>query len=495
MKFLKSLKPPGRTPDVIVNPFSIMRSIDFTGWMLLLSGWLAWTMDGYDYFSVSLTAKRLSVQFGKSSTDITTAITLTLLFRSVGAVIFGVAADRYGRKWTLVINLLLIAIFELGSSFCNTYQQFLAVRSLFGIAMGGIWGLAASTSLENIPPNARGLVSGFLQQGYAVGYLIAAVVNLTLVPDNPHTWRALYWVGTGLSVFAAIFRSLLPESRSFLEAKLEAKSRGDTGTSPTRAFLKEAKAMLKTNWKRAIWAVCLMTGFNFLSHASQDLLPLFLQDNKLFSPHNTSLIAIISNCGAVVGGITAGYFSQYTGRRLAIIIMLVWTGAFIPLWILPSSFAGISAGVFFLQFGVQGAWGVVPIYLSESSPPAFRASFAGIAYQLGNMASAGSAQIEARGGENWRTTVQGKNVPDYAKVQGVLLGVIIGWTLIMTLLGPENHGSRFEQAVATREGAGKMRNEDLVENHRVLQDDNAETGEAYDVKAKGNVEHVEKGVV
>ena len=202
-----------------------------------------------------------------------------------------------------------------------------------------------------------------------MGYLIAAVVNLTLVPNNPHTWRALYWVGTGLSVFAAGFRACLPESRSFIEAKLAAKSAPQTGESSTRRFLKEAKAMLRSNWRRAIWAgksdqsanlaafltdglvyrvpssVCLMTGFNFLSHGSQDLLPVFLEKNKLFAKGDVSKIAIISNCGAVVGGITAGYFSQYTGRRLAIVIMLVWTGAFIPLWILPSSFAGSESAV------------------------------------------------------------------------------------------------------------------------------------------------------
>ena len=196
--------------------------------------------------------------------DITQAITLTLLFRSVGALIFGVLADRFGRKWTLVANLFIIAALELGSGFCNTYSEFLGVRSLFGIGMGGIWGQAASTGLENVPIEARGLLSGILQQGYAVGYLLAAVINLTVVPDSKYTWRSVYFIGAGLSVAAAIVRAFLPESTQFILAKERAAREKAEGTAPkgskTKAFLREVGQMLKTNWLRWIWGVCLMTG-------------------------------------------------------------------------------------------------------------------------------------------------------------------------------------------------------------------------------------------
>lgn len=366
-------------------------------------------MDGYDYFSVSLTAVRLAEQFDKKITDITTAITLTLLFRSVGAVLFGIASDRFGRKWTLVFNLCLIGAFELASSFVNTFPQFLAVRSLFGVAMGGIWGQASSTALENVPVQARGLISGFLQQGYAVGYLIAAVVNLYLVPHTRHSWRALYWVGAGLSFATALYRVCLPESKVYLRAQEEARLNGSAGQSgKSKQFMKELGAMLRTHWKRAIWAVLLMTGFNFLSHGSQDLYPTYLQKTKLLSSQLSSKATIISNCGAITGGMIIGYASQYIGRRLAIVIALFWTAAFIPLWIIPNSFGPLSAGAFFVQFGVQGAWGVIPIYLAESSPPAFRAVFGGVAYQLGNMVSSAAAQIEAKAGESLTITVHGK---------------------------------------------------------------------------------------
>ncbi|KAJ9091933.1 hypothetical protein QFC21_007046 [Naganishia friedmannii] len=364
--------------------------------------------------------------------------------------------------------------------------------------MGGIWGQASNTALENIPVQARGLISGFLQQGYAVGYLFAAVVNLYLVPKVPekHAWQSLYWVGCGLSVFAAIFRAILPESEMFRRAREEAKS-NPPPAGQGKQFLRELRTMLKVNWKRAIWAVLLgrnsfagyrMTGFN-LSHGSQDLYPTYLQKTKLLSGPLSSKATIIANCGAIVGGIIAGYASQYTGRRLAIIGMLLFIACFIPLWIIPSTFGPLSAGAFFVQFGVQGAWGCVPIYLAESSPSAFRASFSGVAYQLGNMISSAAAQIEAKAGETLRVTVHGKNLPDYAKVQGILIGVVIIWTLFFVLIGPEAHGAHFEDAkVAFESGAGK----DVPEAHLETFPGHSEQEEGqYDSK-KTELEQVER---
>jgi MFS transporter, SHS family, lactate transporter len=177
-------------------------------------------------------------------------------------VIFGIISDRFGRKWPLVFNLFLVAVLELGAGFVQTFGQFLGLRALFGIGMGGIWGLAAATGLENLPVEARGLASGFLQQGYAVGYLIAAVINLFLVPDVPQTWRALFWTGAGMSAFAGVLRMLLPESEVFLRAKAARAAHGNdpSSKSATRIFLHETKVMLKTHWVLCIYAVLLMTG-------------------------------------------------------------------------------------------------------------------------------------------------------------------------------------------------------------------------------------------
>ncbi|WVO16608.1 hypothetical protein L204_104287 [Cryptococcus depauperatus] len=454
----------GEEPET-KNPFKIIRTVSGFGWLMFFSGWLAWTVDGYDFFCVSLTLQELAKQFDVSSKSITTAITLTLLFRSLGAVIIGLCADRFGRKWTLVCNCLLIMVFELGSGFVNTYKQFLAVRSLFGIAMGGIWGTAASTGLENIPPIARGLCSGILQQGYACGYLLAAVINLTVVQHSRYHWRAIYFFGAGFSLLAAIIRACLPESELYILARAEAKAKGISSNQATKNFIRELGNMFRTNWLRWIWGVCLMTFFNFFSHGSQDLYPTYLKVTKGFTSRQASIATIISNCGAITGGTIAGYASQYIGRRFAILICCAWTAAWIPLWILPSNFGGLSAGGFFIQSGVQGAWGIVPVYLSEVAPPAFRALYGGLVYQLGNMASAGSAQIEADAGESLK--LKGTNIPDYAAINGILIGAVIAFGIVVVICGPEADGSHFESAkVAYEKGGGEVDPTQLIEVHQ-----------------------------
>jgi len=454
-----------------------LRDLTFIQWAQFFSGWLAWTCDAIDFFSVSLSVTTLETQFNRSAHDITTAITLTLLFRSVGAVVFGIISDRYGRKWPLVVNLILCAVLQLGAGFVQTFHQFLAVRSLFGVAMGGVWGLAAATALENLPVEVRGLGSGVVQQGYAVGYLIAAVINLTLVPETSAKWRSLFWCASGISMFAAFIRALLPESAVFLRVKELEKERGTTTGNKTKVFLRETKTMLKKHWLLCIYAIILMTGFNFLSHGSQDLYPTYLETSKNFSAHNATIATIIGNCGAVAGGAIAGFVSQYIGRRLTIVIFVCLIGAFIPLWILPSSFSSLSAGAFCIQFGVQGAWGVIPIHLAEMSPPAFRATFPGVAYQLGNMVSSASAQIETVGGDHFKTYIieKGKEVqvPDYATVQGILIGVVAAFVLFITIIGPENHAAHFEKAKpAFEEGAGNDELEvDEVPREKMSHDD------------------------
>lgn len=218
---------------------------------------------------------------------------------STPQIIFGIASDRFGRKWPLVVNLLFAAAFELGSGFVQDFASFLVVRSFFGVAMGGIWGLAASTALENLPVEVRGLASGFLQEGYAVGYLLAAVVNLTLVPETPTGWRGLFWLGSGLSFLAAVVRAVLPESQVFLRAKAAERASGRTTKHKTKVFLHETKVMLRRHWILCCYAVVLMTAFNFLSHGSQDLYPTYLQTTKGFSPHDSTVATIIGNCGAI----------------------------------------------------------------------------------------------------------------------------------------------------------------------------------------------------
>lgn len=299
------------------------------------------------------------------------------------------------------------------------------------------------------------------------------------MPTSKYGWRSVYFIGAGFSVTSAIFRALLPESKQYREAREIARSEGQQKGQGKR-FLKETVAMLKANWIRVIWGIVVMSAFNFLSHGTQDLYPTYLQVSKGISPKAANISTIITNVFAIIGGAVAGYLSQYLGRRLCIIVFCVWCAAFIPLWILPHDIVGLTAGGSMILFGMvsqvviiilfsadttqQATFGVVPIYLGEVSPPAFRASFAGICYQLGNMASSAAAQIESTAGDRLKTTLpNGKVVPDYATVQAMLVGIVLFFLISCVLLGPEADGSHFEQAkTATQEGAGVTETQDLV---------------------------------
>lgn len=218
------------------------------------------TWDSFDYFTVSMTIPDLAKTFGKNTTDISWGLTVTLMFRSVGSTIFGIAADRYGRKWPFVVNNILFIVLELATGFCQTYKQFLACRSLYGIAMGGLYGNAAATALEDCPEEVRGILSGMLQQGWAFGYLLAAAFARGLVNTTSHGWRPLYWFGACPPVLIIIFRLCLPETDAYREREMVRKERGNIGGT----FIAEGKVALKKHWLILIYLVLLMAGMNFM---------------------------------------------------------------------------------------------------------------------------------------------------------------------------------------------------------------------------------------
>jgi SHS family lactate transporter-like MFS transporter len=272
---ISTLKPPmNKAP----NPFSLLAMLSGKQWLFFLVGFLAWvrssspsqntrpithspqTWDAFDFFTVSLTLSDLAETFGKTNTQISWGITLVLMFRSVGSIVFGLAADRYGRKWPFVVNNLLFIVLELGTGFTKNYKQFLACRALFGVAMGGLYGNAAATALEDCPAAARGLVSGMLQQGYAFGYLLATAFARGLVNTTPHGWRPLFWFGACPPVLIIIFRLCLPETDAFKARELVRHERGNIGGT----FIAEGKVALKRHWMLLIYMVLLMAGFNFM---------------------------------------------------------------------------------------------------------------------------------------------------------------------------------------------------------------------------------------
>ncbi|ORY86952.1 MFS general substrate transporter [Protomyces lactucae-debilis] len=454
----------GRIPrDVLPNPIALCRKLTWSNWLYFIVGLAAWTMDGYDFHCVSLSVSRLATEFGVGREKISESITLTLLFRTVGAAVFGIAGDVFGRKWALIVNLIVIAVLQVGTAYAFDFNTFLAVRALFGIGMGGIWALSAAMALENMPVECRGLFSGVLQQGYALGYLIAAVFNLYIVPISPHKHRALFYIGAGLTGAVAIARLAFPESRQFIEAK----EHGQTGgKKKMKAFITEGKVALKTEWKRVIYCSLLMAAFNFMSHSSQDLYPTFLQQGKAFSAAQASRATIIAKTGCIVGGCVVGYLSQRYGRRASIFWSAILGCCFIPLWVIPQSWGALVAGAFLLQFCVQGAFGVVPIHLSELSPEAFRATFPGITYQIGNMISSPAAQILTTIAEKNKVRYRGKLVPGYAATQGVMQAIIFLSVAGLAIIGPEFKGRQFEKARALGDSVAAEKLAELDELER-----------------------------
>jgi SHS family lactate transporter-like MFS transporter len=306
----------------------------------------------------------------------------------------------------------------MGTGFCQTYQQFLAVRALFGIAMGGLYGNIAAMALEDCPQKARGIISGMLQQGYAFGYLLATVFARALVNTTPHGWRPLFWFGSAVPVLIIIFRLFLGETDAYKERQRIREGGDNVGKS----FLKEGKVAVNKHWMLLIYMVLLMAGFNFMSHGSQDLYPTLLTSQYEFSANAVTVTQVVANLGAICGGTTVGYLSQTFGRRFSIIAVSVLGGALLYPYTFVSN-ESVMAAAFFEQFCVQGAWGVIPIHLMELSPGSLRAFVVGTSYQLGNLASSASSTIEATIGERFPLPPKiekGKAIPRYDYGKGKL---------------------------------------------------------------------------
>jgi SHS family lactate transporter-like MFS transporter len=341
------------------------------------ASYLGWMLDAFDFFLVVFVVTDIAKEFSVDVKSVAEALFLTLAFRPLGAFIFGRLADRYGRRPVLMINVVLFALLAFVSAFAPNLIVFLALRALFGIAMGGEWGVGASLTMETVPPESRGVVSGILQTGYASGYLVASIAYAALFPL--FGWRGLFMVGILPALLALYIRRSVPESPVWHEERRSA-----------RRILH----VLAEHWRLALYAIFLMTALNYLSHGTQDLYPTFLKVDHGFSPHLTSLIVVIANIGAILGGLFFGTLSQRFGRRRMLAITALLCLPAIPLWLYGGSAAPLALGAFLMQFVVQGCWGIIPAHLNELSPSDARGTFPGTVYQLGNLFASYAAPLQ-----------------------------------------------------------------------------------------------------
>ncbi len=415
-------------PVALASPIELTRSLTPVQRRTFIAAFLGWTLDAFDFFLTTFIVIDIAKEFGVEKDGVLLGITLTLSFRWLGALIFGNLADRYGRRTPLMASVLLYSLLEFATGFSTTITMFLVLRALFGIAMGGEWGVGAALALESMPTNARGFFSGVLQQGYATGYLLASVAFYLVYPH--FGWRAMFFIGAIPALLVLYIRLSVPESDAWKEQK--ARNLGATG-SLFAAFKKHPGIF--------VFGIVLMAAFNFMSHGSQDLYPTFLRDQHGFNPGTVSLVSIIANIGAIIGGSTFGLLSQSWGRKRAIVTSALLGILIIPLWAFAPSAALLALGAFGLQFFVQGAWGVIPIHLNELAPGIVRGTFPGFAYQLGNLISAGSSQIENKFAKS--AFPIGDHGADFGKALAIIMVIVFVIVAGVTALGPERKGIDF----------------------------------------------------
>lgn len=400
----------------------------------VLAGFLGWTLDAFDFFILVMVLGPVAHGFGRSIPDIAFAISASLMTRPVGAFIFGLLADRLGRRKLLIYNIIFYSVVEVLSGLAPTYGIFLALRFLYGVGMGGEWGVGASLALESVPARWRGLLSGLLQEGYAVGYILAAIAYAVIYPV--YGWRAMFFVGGLPGLLSLFIIAKVKETEAWHQAKTDWKSY-------KRAIFGHKKLFL--------YLVVLMAMMNFVSHGTQDLYPTFLRVQRHFDVHTTSWITIFSMLAALAGGLVFGLWSERFGRKRSMIVALLLAVLTIPLWVTGSNLGWIIVGACLMQFMVQGAWGVIPAHLNELSPAALRGFFPGFAYQLGVLIASTVIYLEA---------ALGQHLP-YSTAMGMVAVIVLVAAAIVIALGPEARGIAFVQTRTEAGGASVAQSQGL----------------------------------
>ncbi|HEY4037656.1 MAG TPA: MFS transporter [Burkholderiaceae bacterium] len=389
---------------------------------IVLAAFLGWALDAFDFFILVFTLSAIAKEFNVAVHDVAYAIFLTLAMRFVGAFVFGRLGDRFGRKPILMLDIVCYSVLGAAAALAPTLTVFLVLRALFGVAMGGEWGLGSSLTMESIPPQSRGLVSGILQCGYPTGYLLASILFGALYNENlfgiTFGWRAMFLFSLVPALLVLFIRAHVPESPAF------AQSQG----KPKPGFI----ATLVANWRLSLFAIVLMMFFNLFSHGTQDLYPTFLEKQHQFEHHTVSLVSIVANLGAITGGLFFGRLSEKIGRINTITIASLLALPAIPLWAYGSTAPALAAGAFIMQISVQGAWGVIPAHLNEIVPGTVRATLPGLVYQIGNFLASYNAVFQAQLAESHGN--------DYSYALALVAGIVAVCVAIVIRFSPEKRG-------------------------------------------------------
>jgi MFS transporter, SHS family, lactate transporter len=386
----------------------------------VIAGFSGWLLDAFDFFLVTFCLTAIAHEFHKSDANIALLITMTLAFRPVGGFIFGILADRYGRRVPLMINIGVFAVAEILTALAPTYTVLLIVRALFGVVMGGNWGVGASLAMEGAPINKRGMLSGLLQEGYAAGNVLAAVSYFFLF--SRFGWRPLFFLGSIPATCLVLFIKFRVKESAVWEKKSKVKQ-------PWAAQRRE----IFSHWRLFLYLLAFMTMMLFASHGTQDMYPTFLQRQWHFTPARRAAITAISGIGAIIGGIIFGHLSDKWGRRRAIITAFVLGAAVIPVWAYAPNQVLLVIGAFLMQFMVQGAWGVIPAHLAELSPDSVRALLPGFAYQSAGVIASSVVYIEAIYAQQ----------TSYATAMALTAISVFVLASFMAYIGRERHGHRF----------------------------------------------------
>jgi len=382
----------------------------------VVAGFLGWTLDAFDFFVLTFVLNDVASAFNRTRPEIALTITLALAMRPIGALVFGIMADRIGRRIPLMINVLSFALLSVASGLARDYRTFLILRLLFGVAMGGQWGVGASLALESLPIRLRGILSGLLQQGYPFGNLLAAIAYRTVYPT--YGWRSLFLLG-GLPALLSLFIfTHVKESPVWHEHRID-----------WRSYI----AMIVQHWRRFMYLVGLMAIIAMVAHGTQDMYPTFLQRTRGFSPKQTADVTIVATIAACISGVLFGWMSDRLGRRRTMVLASVLGLATVPLWIAAPTAPLIVVGAVLMQAWVQGGTGVVPAHFNEVTPGHLRGVFPGLAYQVGVLCASSITYAEAVLGEHFT----------YAQAMGILIGCVYAVGIVMFSIGPENKGVSF----------------------------------------------------